>query len=123
VDALVADSEIGIDRPRGSAHPHYPDVRYPLDYGALGQTMANDGSGIDVWFGSLSERRVTGAIVTIDALKRDAEVKLLIGCTREEVDQALACHNQGQQAGGLLWRGAVTRPREGSGSAEGEDVG
>src|SRR5918998_4047001 len=78
-DALVADSEIGIDRPRGSAHPRCPDVRYPLDYGFLGQTMASDGSGIDVWVGSLPERRVTGAIMTVDALKRDAEVKLLIG--------------------------------------------
>jgi inorganic pyrophosphatase len=118
-DALVVDSEIGIDRPRGSAHPRYPDVRYPLDYGFLGQTMASDGGGIDVWVGSLPERRVTGAIVTIDALKRDAEVKLLIGCTRAEAEQALAWHNEGRQAGVLVWRAAGTPPRDGSGVAEG----
>jgi inorganic pyrophosphatase len=122
-DALVAASEIDTDRPRGSAHPRYPDVRYPLDYGYLGQTMASDGSGIDVWVGSLPERRVTGAIMTIDALKRDAEVKLLISCTRDEAEHALAWHNQGRQAGVLLWRGAVTRPRDGSGVPEGSDVG
>ncbi len=118
-DELVAASEIGIDRPRGSAHPQYPEVRYPLDYGFLAQTRAGDGSGIDVWVGSLPERRVTGAIMTIDALKRDAEVKLLISCTREEAEHALAWQNQGRQAAVLLWRGAVTRLRDGSGAAEG----
>jgi hypothetical protein len=47
---------------------------------------------------------VTGAIVTVDALKRDAEVNLLISCTYEEAAQALTCNTQGQQAGILLWR-------------------
>jgi inorganic pyrophosphatase len=121
-DALVVASEIGIDRPRGSAHPRYPDVRYPLDYGSLGQTKASDGSDIDVWVSSLRERRVTGAIMTIDALKRDAKVKLLISCTREDAEHVLAWHNQGRQAGVLLWRGAVTRPRDGSDVPKGLDV-
>lgn len=118
-DDLVAASEIGIARPRGRAHPRYPDVRYPLDYGFLATTRAGDGSGIDVWVGRLPERRVTGVIMTIDALKRDAEVKLLISCTRAEAEQALAWQNQGRQAGVLLWRGAVTRLRDGSDAAEG----
>jgi inorganic pyrophosphatase len=82
---LLAASEIIIDRPRRSSYPRYPDGRYPLNYRFLAQTGAGDGSDIDVWVGSLPERRVTGAIATIDALKRDAEVKLLISCTREEV--------------------------------------
>ena len=91
----------------------------PLDYGYLAHTRGGDGSGIDVWAGSLPERRVTGAIVTIDALKRDTEVKLLIGCTRDEAEQALAYHNQGRQAGVLLWRGAVSTTHDGSGVPEG----
>ena len=61
--------------------------------------------------------------MTIDALKRDAEVKLLISCTREEAEHALAWHNQGRQASVRLWRGAVTRPRDGSDVPEGLDVG
>jgi hypothetical protein len=47
---------------------------------------------------------VSGAIVTIDGDKRDAEVKFLLGCTRDEAERALACHNRGSQAGILLWR-------------------
>ena len=104
VEELVTTSEIVIERPRGSAHPRFPQSLYLLDYGYLAKTGAVDGSGVDVWVGSLPERRVTGAIVTVDALKRDAEVKLLIGCTSDEAGRALACHNYGTQAGHLLWR-------------------
>ena len=100
----MAASEIVIDRPRGSSHPRCPDVHYPLDYGYLAHTWGGDSGGIDVWVGTLPERRVTGAIVMIDALNRDAEVKLLIGCTRDEAGHALAMHNAGSQAGVLHWR-------------------
>lgn len=31
LDALIQQSEIIIDRPRGTAHPRYPEYLYPLD--------------------------------------------------------------------------------------------
>ena len=101
-DRLIADSTVRIDRPRGSAHPRYPHVIYPLDYGYLENTQAIDGSGIDLWRGSLSENTVTGVICTVDALKRDAEIKLLIGCTEEEQQVALDFHNDSQYMKGIL---------------------
>ena len=58
---------------------------YPLDYGYLENTTASDGDGIDVWIGSLNERTLTGILCTFDTLKRDVEIKLLMGCTREEI--------------------------------------
>ncbi|MGQ9841819.1 MAG: inorganic pyrophosphatase [Anaerolineae bacterium] len=104
LDELVSTSRLVIDRPRGSAHPRYPDITYPLDYGYLADTTAADGDGIDVWLGSLPERRVTGIISTVDLHKRDAELKLLLGCTPDEARSALAAHQNGSQAGILLWR-------------------
>ena len=95
---------MAIDRPRGSRHPQWPDFVYPVDYGYLTGTRAMDGGGIDVWCGSLPERRVTGVILAIDLLKRDAELKLLVGCTPEEADAALAASNRGSQAALLLRR-------------------
>src|SRR5437763_8416404 len=74
-DHLVATSQIVIDRPAGSTHPRVPEVGYPLDYGYLDGTSGGDGEGIDVWRGSLPDARVTGAIMTVDLRKRDAEVK------------------------------------------------
>ena len=35
LDSLVKDSEIVIDRPKGTAHPRYPDSIYKVDYGYL----------------------------------------------------------------------------------------
>lgn len=75
-----------LDRPRGSAHPRYPEVIYPLDYGYLENTSAGDGAGIDVWFGSRQVKMLTGILCTFDTLKRDAEIKLLIACTMEDVE-------------------------------------
>ena len=106
LDELVSTSRLVIDRPRDSAHPRYPDFTYPLDYGYLADTTAADGDGIDVWLGSLPERRVTGVISTVDLHKRDAELKLLLGCTPAEAHIALATHQSGSQAAILQWRSA-----------------
>lgn len=84
LDKLVEQSEIVIDRPKGSAHPRFPHRIYPLDYGYLNDTQSMDGAGIDVWVGTGSSRRVDAVICTVDLMKRDSEIKLLIGCTEEE---------------------------------------
>jgi inorganic pyrophosphatase len=98
LDRLVASCEIVVDRPRGSAHPRYPDFVYPLDYGYLAGTTSPDGGGIDVWLGSLPERKVTAVICNVDLVKRDSEVKLLLGCTPEEALTILGVHNHDSQS-------------------------
>ena len=89
---LLTTNHIMIDRPAGSCHPRYPDMIYPLDYGYLEQTTSSDGGGIDVWLGSLStvmskdgSKKLTGILCTFDRLKRDAEIKLLIGCNEDDL--------------------------------------
>ena len=86
---LAESGSIVLDRPRGSAHPRYPDMIYPLDYGYLENTSAADGGGIDVWIGSLNRKTLTGILCTFDKLKRDAEIKLLIGCSLADVETIL----------------------------------
>lgn len=81
IDELVESSQIVIDRPKNSEHPQYPDLVYPLDYGYLDGTLAIDGGGIDVWVGSLDSRTACALVLTVDLKKRDAEVKILLGCT------------------------------------------
>lgn len=80
-DRAVREHSIVIDRPRGSHHPCYMEVVYPLDYGFLDGTTASDGGGVDCWRGSLEDAAVTGSIVTVDVYKADCEVKWLIDCT------------------------------------------
>lgn len=102
LDELAAASELIIDRPRGSAHPRFPDRIYPLDYGYLADTRSPDGEGMDVWRGSLPEKTVCAVICTVDLMKRDSEIKILIGCTEEEQRQILAFHNDSQWMQGIL---------------------
>jgi inorganic pyrophosphatase len=110
-DRLVAGSQIVIDRPAGSTHPRFAGMVYPFDYGYLDGTTGGDGDGVDVWRGSLSAPTVTAVIVTIDVHKRDAEVKLLIGCTNEEMQRALATHRTN-------WQAALLVPRSTEGTNE-----
>ena len=85
LDRLVEGSRVVVDRPKGSRHPRFPERGYPLDYGYLEGTTASDGAGVDVWVGGLRPTRVTGAVATVDLLKRDTELKLLLGCDEQEM--------------------------------------
>lgn len=107
LDELAAEADVVIDRPAGTAHPRFPDFIYPLDYGYLQGTTAGDGGGIDVWRGSLPGAAVTGVICTVDLTKRDSEIKILIGCTPEEMQTALRTHNSGSMAGVLIEREGI----------------
>ena len=82
---LISTNMIIIDRPRGKPHPRYPKLVYPFDYGYVQNTTAGDGDGIDVWMGSLDLKTLTGILCTFDKIKRDAEIKLLLGCAKEDV--------------------------------------
>ena len=44
-----------------------------------------DKSGIDVWIGSQEKRVLTGILCTFDTIKRDAEIKLMLGCSNDDV--------------------------------------
>jgi len=101
---LFDNADLVIDRPKGSQHPRYPQMIYPFDYGYLEGTRAGDCDGIDVWRGSLAGDQVTALVCTIDLNKKDAEVKILLGCTDSETDQILAFHNHGSQVASVILR-------------------
>jgi len=103
LDKLIKNSEIVIDRPKGTAHPKYPKLIFPLDYGYLKGTTAIDGDGIDLWIGTASHRRLTAIGCTIDTKKKDAEIKLLIGCTEKDIKTIEKCHN-GHFMSGIIVR-------------------
>ena len=103
LDKLVRDSEVVIDRPKGTAHPRYADLIYPVDYGYLKDTASMDGAGIDVWVGT-DGKRVDAIICTVDLMKRDSEIKILIGCTEEEKALIYQIHNESEYMKGILVR-------------------
>lgn len=84
---LVDESEIVIDRPKGSAHPKFPQTIYTMDYGYLEGTRSSDGMGVDVYVGSAGNHEVCAVMITVDFVKRDSEIKILIDCTDEEIER------------------------------------
>ena len=102
IDRLTGDSEIIIDRPKGTAHPKFNDLIYPVDYGYLKNTASMDGGGIDVWVGTNSKKRASAVICTVDIMKKDSEIKILIGCTEEEIDSIYEFHNNSEYMKGIL---------------------
>ena len=103
LDELVSNSEIVIDRPRGSAHPRFPNFIYKVDYGYLKDTASMDGGGIDVWVGS-SDKKIDAIMCIVDLMKRDSEIKILVGCTEEEKLEIYKTHNETQYMKGVLIR-------------------
>lgn len=103
LDSLVDNSEIVIDRPKGTAHPKYPDFIYKVDYGYLKNTSSMDGAGIDVWIGS-GEKKIDAIMCIVDLMKRDSEIKILIGCTEEDKQIVYQTHNETEYMKGILIR-------------------
>lgn len=104
LDNLVSQSEIVIDRPKGTAHPRYSELIYKVDYGFLKNTTSMDGSGIDVWVGTDGKQSIDAIICTVDLMKRDSEIKILIGCTEEEKEIIYNTHNESENMKGILIR-------------------
>lgn len=102
LDELIAHSKIIIDRPKGSMHPHYSQIVYELDYGYLDGIKSSDNEGIDVWLGTDAEQKLDAIVCTVDLVKRDSEIKLLIGCTPAEKAYIKSFYNEWPKMGGIL---------------------
>jgi len=108
LDTLIVDSQIIIDRPRGSRHPKFEHIIYPLDYGYLKNTSLMDGSGIDLWRGTGNDATLDAIIVTVDLMKRDSEIKLLLGVSEDEKSIIHDFHNNSIYMKGII----INRPAE-----------
>lgn len=104
LDQLIQKAHVVVDRPKDSPHPDYPDAIYPLDYGYLAGTTSSDGAGIDVWIGAGGEKKAVGVICTVDLIKQDSEVKVLLGCSDQEMRDAVKFVNTSDNTSGLLIR-------------------
>ena len=105
LDELIAGNRLVLDRPRGSRHPKYPEVIYPLDYGYLEGTSGGDGNEVDVWRGSMRESSLVGIVCTVDVLKQDSEIKLMVGCTADEMDTIFRFLNNDYMSAIVISRG------------------
>ena len=52
----------------------------------------------------IADKQVNAIICTVDLMKRDSEIKLLIGCTEEEINTVYEFHNDSEFMKGILIR-------------------
>ncbi len=125
-DGFITMNGITIERPSGTAHPRYPDIIYPIDYGYVNGTLANDGEEVDVFVGTAGSgpggactgSGLVAAIFTNDPRKGDREVKFLFNCSPREIYLVNGFVNFAPMSGRLLmrrpmrelWPEAVTTP-------------
>ena len=62
-----------------------------------------DDAGIDVWVGT-GNKRIDAIMCTVDLMKRDSEIKILIGCTEEEKQLIYQTHNESPYMKGIMIR-------------------
>ena len=82
----------------------------PIDYGYLEGSKGSDGAELDAWVGS-GRRNVTGVLATLDLHKHDGELKLVVGCSQDEVAAVLGIMGVFMQAVYVPRSQGITRSR------------
>jgi len=59
---------------------------------------------MDVWRGSIADGLLVAIVCTVDTMKKDAEIKLLVGCTEAEIDTVRRFHNNNYMSGIIIRR-------------------
>jgi len=110
LDTLLLSSEVVIERKKATAHPRYANLIYPVDYGYFSDTVSGDSSEVDLFKGTKKGSAIESIIVAVDILKKDVEVKVLLGCTKDEEMEILRFLNQTDFQKTILIRRGNTIP-------------
>ena len=94
LDTLYLSSGYQITRKKGEGHPRFQNLIYPVDYGYINDTKSFGKDGVSIYAGSGNRYEISALVVAADILIKELDVKVLVGCTEEEVDQGLRFLNQ-----------------------------
>jgi inorganic pyrophosphatase len=111
LDKWLSEGGVTLDRPKGTPSERNPSLRYLLDYGYIPGTRAQDGESVDVFQGDRLDLGIVGIICSVDEEKKDAEIKVLYGCTDENIQTAMMMMNGGAMHGVLIRRKTETEER------------
>lgn len=79
-----------VDRPLGSRHPAFPDLIYPLNYGYIPNTGAEDREPIDAYVLGIDDpiSSCIGKVIAIVVRHDDSEDKLVVAPAGRSFEQA-----------------------------------
>lgn len=84
-----------IDRPLGTAHPHHPDMVYPINYGYVEGVFAADGDEQDVYVFGTARPLLTykGKVVAVLHRLNDCEDKWIVSLDGAPLDRDTILHS------------------------------
>ena len=101
MNILGTTVKVTVDRPLGSCHPQYPDMRYPVNYGYVDDVMGGDGEPQDAYILGVFSPVDTfeGSVVAIIRRLNDTEDKWVVApegytATAEQIQSALHFQEQ-----------------------------
>lgn len=104
LDTLILSSGMQRLASAGEPSPEYPRLVYPCDYVKIGEVSENGGTPLYCFIGSQKERQATALIVQADILERELLVKVLIGCSEEEIEKIIKFINAAEFQKAILVR-------------------
>lgn len=93
VDTIYLSSDFVLTQAKDSFHPKYPNLQYPCDYGIL-KTLSTEKEETISCFKGSNGKSPDVIVVCADILKKDLEVKILIGVSEQEEEDILHFLNQ-----------------------------
>lgn len=87
LEGFIDSNKTTIEREKGSHHPIFKNMIFPVDYGYIHNTNSMDGNCIDIFIGK--EKKINGIACTIDRKKGDSEIKVIYGCKTGEIDMII----------------------------------
>ncbi len=89
VDSLYLSGTRKIIKKKGEVHDTFKNLVYPLDYARIEDMKSVSGHGVAVYLGSENRNKVSALVVAADILEKELDVKVLAGCTEEEIEEVL----------------------------------
>lgn len=93
IDTLCLSGDFKEVNEKGSVHKQYPNLKYPCSYGYIKDSLILEDNGIQCFKGT-NGSDCESAVICADILKREIDVKLLIGVNEQEEDDILRFLNQ-----------------------------
>lgn len=71
---------VKIDRPLGSIHPKWKEIKYPINYGYIPNTLSGDGEEIDCYILGINEplEEFSGEVIAVINRTNDDDDKLIV---------------------------------------------
>ena len=92
---------VTVDRPLGSFHPQYQQMRYPVNYGYVAGVIAADGEEQDAYILGVDNAvtEFTGKVIAVVHREDDAEEKWVVApeqaaYTKEEIEAQIRFQEQ-----------------------------